>query len=281
MQKHYENFPVASFFIPKKIRPAIISIYNFARTADDLADEGSLPDIVRLNQLNHLTQDLDSLRQGKTPRSTLMKALGNTISDYQLSFENFDCLLKAFRQDTWKKYYATRTELLQYCQYSANPIGHILLELFNVDTPQNIIWSDSICTGLQLVNFWQDIAIDYKKSRIYLPQDKLNQFQVTESQIKNGDTSGNWWPMLKDQLEDASFFLQQGYPLIHNLPPRFSLELRFIIAGGLKIIEKITLTQGDIFHNRPTIKTVDWFKITLSIIIGYWNKIDSGRILQK
>jgi squalene synthase HpnC len=255
---HYENFPVASVLLPAPFRHPVSVIYRFARSADDFADEGDLPPERRLAQLNDYRQALRRLASGTAPDSALFAELGQVVRDYRLPLQLFHDLLDAFAQDVVKNHYADFSELMDYCRRSANPVGRLLLHLFNAATEENLKLSDAICSGLQLINFWQDVAIDARKHRIYLPQDEMHRFGVAEQQICAGDTSGGWKALMRFQVARTRALMQSGAPLGRALPGRIGLEIRTIVQGGLRILEKIDRLEGDVYHHRPVLHVFDW-----------------------
>ena len=180
---HYENFPVASILLPKRIRRAVEIIYHFARQADDFADESDFADAVRLSKLDAFRAELNRIAAHVKPLTPLFADLAEIIEQHQLPLQLFHDLLNAFTQDVLKKRYANFDEVLDYCSRSANPIGRLLLHLYEEATPTNLTYSDAICTSLQLINFWQDVKKDYAINRIYLPLDDMARFGVTEEQI--------------------------------------------------------------------------------------------------
>ncbi len=180
---HYENFPVASILMPRRLRTPVAAIYHFARAADDIADEGDLPDKERLRRLDEFRNELNRLAAGDTPLLPLFINLSAEIRAHDLPLQPFHDLLDAFSQDVVKKRYADYDELLDYCRRSANPVGNLLLHLYQAAAPVNIACSDAICTALQLINFWQDLAKDFAIGRIYLPQDDLARFGMSEDHI--------------------------------------------------------------------------------------------------
>jgi squalene synthase HpnC len=173
---HYENFPVASVLLPARLRPAVAAIYWFARSADDFADEGEAPPAARLARLDAYRAELDRIAAGAAPESSRFVALAGVIRRHGLPLGPFHDLLDAFSQDVRKGRYATFAEVLDYCRRSANPVGRLMLQLFGAAAPTDLARSDAICTGLQLANFWQDAARDWRKGRIYLPQDEMARF---------------------------------------------------------------------------------------------------------
>lgn len=255
---HYENFPVASVFLPRKLRPAVETIYHFARSADDIADEGVLSDAERLHQLQQYDDELLRIMDGKTTQLPLFGQLASVIRQHRLSVTPFRQLISAFRQDVVKKRYATYAELTDYCQRSADPVGNIMLELYGKADSQRLQASSHICTALQLINFLQDVAVDWRKERIYLPIEDLKHFSVTELDIENGKLSSEWQDLMQFQIKRTRELMLQGAWLPASLPGRIGWELRLVVQGGLRILEKIELSNGDVFHKRPTLKPLDW-----------------------
>jgi squalene synthase HpnC len=267
---HYENFPVASVFLPKHLREPIGLIYSFARQADDFADEGNLSREQRLSFLNNFADELDLLRAYIKPQTTFFATLGAMIQKNKLSYEPFYDLLDAFSQDVTKTRYEDYDEVLDYCTRSANPIGRLLLQLYGQSNTANIQLSDNICTALQIINFLQDIAIDFKKNdgmqRIYLCQDEMAAFNITEIQIQyfvegTQNIDDNWQQFILFNLHRANALLYAGKPLGLIMKGRIGFEMRMIIAGGERIISKISQVNGDIFNQRPTINRWDWIII--------------------
>lgn len=256
--KHYENFPVASLLLPRKLRQPVSLIYAFARQADDFADEGEIEPSQRLELLNGFRMELDQIRDGKTPDTPLFNELAPMIAHYRLPLEPFYDLLDAFSQDVVKSRYADFAEVMQYCRRSANPVGRLLLHLYGAADRRNLAYSDAICSSLQLINFLQDVAIDFKKDRIYLPQDEMAKYKITESRIASGDTSGMWEMFMLSQIERTRKLLQAGAPLGRILPGRIGLEMRMIIMGGESILRKLHKSRGNIFQQRPVLKPGDW-----------------------
>ncbi|MGA7595897.1 MAG: squalene synthase HpnC [Gallionella sp.] len=255
---HYENFPVASILMPRRLRKPVAAIYHFARAADDIADEGDLSGKERLNQLDEFRAELARIASRETPQALLFRNLAAEISRHELPLQPFYDLLDAFSQDVEKKRYADFEDLLNYCRRSANPVGNLLLHLYREATPVNIAYSDAICTSLQLINFWQDVAKDYAIGRIYLPLDELAQYGVDEQQIAQGKSDENWRALMKFQADRARDMMLKGKPLGSILTGRIGLEMRMIIAGGLRIITKLENAQFDMFHRRPVLKPQDW-----------------------
>lgn len=259
---HYENFPVASFLLPMRLRRPIGLIYAFARNADDFADEGDLPPEQRLALLDGYRRQLNRIGAGETPEDPLFAALAEIIGEYSLPIQLFHDLLDAFSQDVVKTRYEHLGEVMDYCRRSANPIGRLLLHLYGETDARNLAYSDAICSALQIINFLQDVAIDYRKNRIYLPQDEMRKFHVSEQQIAAGNAEGPWWPFMQFQIERARRLLQSGAPLGLTLKGRIGLEMRSIIAGGETILRKLHRHQGDMFQHRPVLRPWDWAYMT-------------------
>lgn len=260
--KHYENFPVASLLLPSHLRHPVRVIYAFARQADDFADEGQADDATRLAQLEGFRSELRRVEAGAVPASPLFRDLVAVVKQHELPLQPFFDLLDAFSQDVVKKRYAHFGEVMDYCRRSANPVGLLLLHLYGKATPRNISYSNAICSSLQLINFLQDIAIDYQdKGRIYLPQDELAKYRIAEAQIASGDTGGMWRPFMLFEIERARKLLQSGAPLGRSLKGRIGLEMRMIILGGETILRKLHKSGGDVFQDRPVLKPGDWVYI--------------------
>jgi len=255
---HYENFPVASLLLPARLRTPVTLIYRFARAADDFADEGDRPARARLALLAGFGDELRRVEQDVKPQHPLFRELVPIIHEYRLPLEPFHDLLSAFAQDVTKTRYANFAELLDYSRRSANPVGRLLLLLYRAATPQNLAWSDNICTSLQIINFLQDIAIDYAKGRIYMPQDELAQYRVGETQIAAHDAGDAWREFMMFQIERARSLLWRGAPLGRVLKGRIGLEMRMIISGGDRILTKIANAQCDVFRHRPLLRAYDW-----------------------
>ena len=255
---HYENFPVASILMPRRLRKPVAAIYHFARAADDIADEGDLSDEERLRQLDEFRDELDHIANGETPLLPLFRHLASEIQAHALPLQPMHDLLDAFSQDVVKKRYNDYDELLDYCRRSANPVGDLLLHLYEEATPVNIGYSDAICSALQLINFWQDIAKDWAIGRIYLPQDDLARFGVSESQIAEGRCDDNWRALMEFEVDRARALMLSGKPLGSILTGRIGLEMRMIIQGGLRILAKIEAADFDVFKRRPVLKPHDW-----------------------
>jgi len=238
---HYENFPVASLLLPARLRAPVEVIYRFARSADDFADEGTDPPSARLAKLDAHRGEIERLvREHGLPRAPLAD------------------LLDAFSQDVVKTRYASYAELLDYCRRSANPVGRLLLHLFKRTSATHFRQSDAICTALQLVNFWQDVAIDHAKGRIYLPQDEMRAHGVSEDHIAGARCDAAWRALMAFQVERTRALMLSGAPLGRSLPGRIGLEIRATVQGGLRILRKIENAEFDVFRKRPLLRWFDW-----------------------
>ena len=263
---HYENFPVASALLPMRLRKPIGLIYSFARQADDFADEGDLIPEQRLALLDGFRQELNRIGTGETPQSEFFQTLAVMIAEHKLPLQPFYDLLDAFSQDVVKTRYENFGEVMDYCRRSANPIGRLLLHLYGEATPRNIGHADAICSALQIINFLQDVAIDYRKDRIYFPLDEMKKFRITEAQIARSDASGTWWTFMQFEIERARKLLQSGAPLGLVLPGRIGLEMRTIIAGGETILRKLHQHHGDMYQHRPVLQPWDWARVLFKAI---------------
>ncbi|NMG27871.1 squalene synthase HpnC [Aromatoleum evansii] len=259
---HYENFPVASLLLPARLREPVEAIYAFARSADDIADEGDATPVARLARLNDYRIELNAIDTGQPPRDAslapIFARLARNIRAHRLPLQYFRDLLDAFSQDVGKTRYADFAELLDYCRRSANPVGRLLLHLYDAATPDNLRRSDLICTSLQLINFWQDVAIDWRKRRIYLPQADMARFGVSEDHIDSTRCDDAWRALMDFEVQRARAMMVEGAPLARQLPGRIGWELRLMVQGGLRILERIEKANYDVFRHRPTLTRSDW-----------------------
>jgi squalene synthase HpnC len=255
---HYENFPVASLLVPARLRRPIEVIYRFARSADDIADEGEATPAERLTGLNAYRQELDRIAAGEAPQTPLFVELTKVVAEYGLPIQLFRDLLDAFAQDVVKKRYADYPELQDYCRRSANPVGRLVLHLFGRTEAEHLEQSDCICTALQLINFWQDVAIDWAKDRVYIPQTDFPHFKVGEADIAAGRWSPQWAALMDFEIDRARALMLRGAPLVHALPGRLGWEIRLTVQGGLRILERLRQVRGDVFTRRPKLGALDW-----------------------
>jgi squalene synthase HpnC len=254
-KSHYENFPVISFLIPRELRKHIAIIYWFARTADDFADEGTFSEGERLEKLNEFELSFKNLLGGKICDEYEL-ALSNTIKEKNLSPSYFYNLLAAFKQDAVKKRYENFEEVLSYCKNSANPVGRLILELFDIRNNEANEYSDNICTALQLTNFLQDITIDYKKGRIYLPQDEIENFAVTEKLFEQKENNHNLKQLVQYNIERVQSLFDNGKKLLPLLQGRLKAEIGWTVSGGEEILEKIRMNDYDVFSHRPKLTKI-------------------------
>jgi len=264
---HYENFPVVSFLIPKKYRKEIAIIYWFARTADDIADEGEFSSDDRLEKLEQFEkQFLESLENGSG--NSNFNLLSSVIKKNNLSTDCFTDLLSAFKQDVIKTRYSNYQEILDYCKRSANPVGRILLELFKVHDAEAINCSDKICTALQLTNFYQDTLIDFKKGRIYYPQDEMKMFSVTEKMFELKENNPNIKALVKYNIERVQQLFDEGRDISNYLSGRFKYEIKWTISGGKKILSKIRKNDFNVFDYRPVLNKFDFIKLLIKSLFN-------------
>ncbi|MGA7180555.1 MAG: squalene synthase HpnC [Thiobacillaceae bacterium] len=286
---HYENFPVASLVLPRSLRRPVKAIYAFARSADDLADEGQVTPQSRLKALNIYRQELDAIVDPHTSDHPILNELGIQIRERDLPLQPFHDLLDAFIQDVEKTRYANFGEVMHYCRHSANPIGRLMLLLYGQTDPRNYAYSDGICSALQLINFLQDVAIDWRRGRVYLPQDELTKAGLSDALLGKlvGDTTSGsnppqgsgptvkspiaipivsfqagpesrWRDFMFGQIDRAHNMLQAGAPLGLILKGRIGFELRMMIAGGDRILRKLHTDPMSSLRRRPTLNIWDW-----------------------
>jgi len=269
VKNHYENFPVASWLLPSRIRKPISAIYAFARTADDIADEGTASNEERLKQLDEMAQKLDKIRYNKTIDDPIFIALADTIENFDLPISLLHDLLTAFRMDVTVHRYQSFEDLLGYCKYSANPIGQLLLYLFKSVSVQNIAYSDSVCSALQIINFLQDIEQDFvEQGRIYIPIDDLTKSGLDESVIENKIHSDELRQVIDALLARVQGMLNFGRPLGQVLPGRVGFEIKLTIVSANRIIQKLSSNKTNVF-SRPRLKWQDGFWIFNRTLFNY------------
>jgi squalene synthase HpnC len=261
-KSHYENFPVISVFVKKNLRKHVAVFYQFARQADDIADEGEKKNVERIAELDeyegYLSDALNNIYYNE-----FWVAVKNTIDLFNLSNSSFHKLLNAFRQDISKSRYKDFTELLNYCTNSANPVGRVILELNNVHDKELLTYSDNICTALQLTNFWQDISIDFEKNRIYLPLNDLEKFNVTEKDIEHKNCSENFKELMKFEVERTRKMLIEGRKLLEHLPGRLKYQIYWTVLGGEKILDKIERNDYNSLNLRPRLSKTDYIQLMI------------------
>lgn len=255
---HYENFPVASVLCPPALRPAVTAIYRFARTADDIADEGDAPGEQRRAQLAAYAHALDEAAAHRVGHDwpEVFAPLTREIARCHLPLAPLRDLLSAFTQDTHNPTYKDRAALLDYCARSANPIGRLLLHLCAVDEPAALRQSDAVCCALQLINFWQDVSIDLPRGRCYLPLADAQRHGVHDAAALRIDSDATR-TLMRELCSWARALMAQGAPLVHRLPGRFGWELRFVVQGGLRVLDKIERRGFNALTHRPTVGAAD------------------------
>ena len=262
--EHYENFPVASWLCPPALRAPIAAIYWFARTADDIADEGDAPAAQRLDDLAAFRQDLmaavDSQpHSGRWPG--VFDPLAGVIARYELPTGPLDDLLDAFAQDVaftaTGRRYQTDLELMDYCRRSANPVGRLLLHLYGVHDEQSLARSDLVCTALQLINFWQDLRTDIARARWYPSLEQMQQHGVTDADLQPHAESAPAAAMVAAYADAAGSMMRRGAALAHRIPGRAGWELRLVVQGGLRILEKMAAMNYATWRSRPRLVRLD------------------------
>jgi len=267
-KKHYENFPVISLFIPGEFLHHIAVVYKFARTADDIADEGEFLPQERIKKLQKFRNDLSLALMGRSP-SEFWESIANTIQKFNLSSRYFYDLLDAFEQDIGKNRYKNLNELLNYCKKSANPVGRILLEMFNIRDDESFLQSDFICTALQLTNMWQDVSVDLQKKRIYLPQDLLKKYGITESELLNNINTKAVKDLMKYLVKYTESLFYKGRGLLNKLPLRFKIQINTTIYGGLLILRKIEKIDYNVLNCRVNLNKFDFLFLFIKGILTY------------
>ncbi|MFN8841448.1 MAG: squalene synthase HpnC [Burkholderiales bacterium] len=255
--EHYENFPVASWLMPARLRPAVVAIYRFARHADDVADEGDAPPEARLAELAALRADVAAARAGHEPAAPTVAGLVPHVCAHGLDWSRFDALLSACEQDVRVKRYADFAALLDYCTRSADPVGQLVLALAGRLDATTRPLSDRICSALQLINFLQDAAIDWRRGRLYLPLDSLARHGCTEADVEHAVRDGRAGDALRAcvaaEARRARAMLAEGAPLAARVGGRLGWELRAIVAGGARILAKLAAGGHDPYAARPAL----------------------------
>jgi squalene synthase HpnC len=262
---HYENFPVASWLCPAHLRAPIAAIYHFARTADDLADEGDASAAQRLADLQAYRAALDLACTGQMDANGrwawVFGPLRQAIAAHCLPPELLHALLDAFVQDIEKTRdgtgYANEAALLDYCQRSANPVGRLLLHLYGVADAQALAWSDGICSALQLINFWQDPSRDLPRGRCYFPQDACAQWSLSPADLQDPTQAQRADALIAHCAHSARNRMERSAALVHRVPGRAGWELRLVVQGGLRILDKIEALGGQVLHTRPRLRPWD------------------------
>jgi hydroxysqualene synthase len=251
---HYENFPVATLLCPARLRPAVAAIYWFARTADDIADEGDASADTRLADLASYRADLIAITQGQEASarwSGVFNPLRPVIAQFDLPIQHLTDLLSAFEQDVRRQRYVDDADLLDYCRRSANPVGRLLLHLYGVTDDVALRESDAICTALQLINFWQDLSVDLPRGRLYLPATEWAAHGVTEADLLARRATPGAISLIAAHAHSARATMLKGIKLPRKVAGRGGWELRLVVQGGLRILDKIEAQGFDTLHTRP------------------------------
>lgn len=264
---HYENFLVASILLPKRMRQPFYNIYAFCRTADDLADESPTPEVA-LAGLDQLQKQVDATFEGTPPTTSLFPALADTIATFRLEKQPFDDLLSAFRQDQHACLYETAGQLLDYCARSANPVGRLVLQLAGSRNTVADNLSDEICTGLQLANFWQDVARDHQIGRIYLPRDARDRFGVSIEMLSETATPTPLKKLLASLCDEAEGHFRRGLPLADHVPKWLAGDIRLFAHGGLATLDAIRRIDFDVLRVRPTVGKIRQMNLVARAILG-------------
>jgi len=257
---HYENFPVASWLCPPQLRAPIVAIYRFARTADDIADEGDAAPDVRLADLAAFRADLLAIAAGRTPSSRWPEGFGPLaaqLARHRLPVPLLADLLDAFAQDAAQTRYTERSELLDYCRRSANPIGRLMLHLYGIDDTSALARSDAVCSALQLANFWQDLGVDAARGRLYVPSADAHRHGVSIDDLLARRDGAHVHALVADLVAWARELMLSGSPLVDSIGGRAGWELRFVVQGGLRVLEKIDRLGGATLLIRPSVGAAD------------------------
>jgi squalene synthase HpnC len=248
---HYENFSVASWFLPRRLRQHFFNVYAYCRISDDLGDEVGDP-AASLALLDQWQRELDACYQG-TPKHPVFVALAETVRQFEIPKQEFSDLLIAFRQDQTITRFDTFQDVLAYCKYSANPVGHLVLYLCGYRDSERQQLSDFTCTALQLANFWQDVSVDYRKGRMYLPLEDLSRFRVTEEDIEQQQNTSAFCGMMKFEVGRARDWFRRGRPLVGKVDRQLAIDLDLFSRGGLEILNAIEKQGFRVLGNRPAI----------------------------
>jgi len=262
-RRHYENFPVASLFIPTGLRPHVAAVYAFARSADDIADEPGMEGSERLDQLDRWLGELQHAVTHHQSTHPVFVSLGRTIRTFDLPPVLFEDLLSAFRQDVGTSRYSTFEDVRDYCRRSANPVGRIMLRLFGHDDPELDVCSDAICTALQLTNFWQDFSQDLRRGRIYIPQEDAERFGFSHDGSGFKENERAFRELIAFEVARTRELYMDGKPLLNLVKSSFSLHLRLTWHGGMRVLDKIERTGYNVLHTRPRLVGID------AAVIGY------------
>lgn len=261
---HYENFTVGSWLLPRGTKKHIHALYAFARTTDDIGDESEGD---RLANLDAWEEDFRRIRDG-SPRHPVHAALVDTVRKFDIPDEPFLKLIEANRIDQRKTRHETFQDLLHYCEHSANPCGHLVLYAFGVRDAESRRLADSTCTALQLVNFWQDLAIDWRKGRIYIPREDLRRFDYTEEELSREAVNGRFRKLMAFECARTRELFQAGLPLVDRLRGTARFDVRLFSRGGMRVLDLIERGGYDVFHRRPTLSKLGKARVALEAVLG-------------
>ncbi|MCC9599607.1 squalene synthase HpnC [Stieleria sp. JC731] len=264
---HYENFLVASILLPRRLRAPFYSIYAFCRTADDVADESDSPQHAH-EGLDRIQEELQATFSGNPPDHSFYPALSHTITTYAMERQPFFDLLSAFRQDQEVNRYESMDQLLDYCSRSANPVGRMILKLAGIDDTQRLELSDQICTGLQLVNFWQDVRRDLLIGRVYLPSQLCDRFDVDESMLSQQTTAKPLRRLLAELCDETEGYFRRGRLLADDVPKWLAKDIKLFIHGGLETLNAIRRIDFDVLRKRPKVGKLTQGKLVLLAVLG-------------
>jgi len=271
---HYENFSVASWFLPRRLRQHFFNLYAYCRISDDLGDEVGDP-VASLALLDQWQGELDACYVGN-PRHPVFVALAETVREFDIPKHEFSDLLRAFRQDQTITRFETFNDVLAYCRYSANPVGHLVLYLCGYRDAERQYLADFTCTALQLANFWQDVSVDYEKGRIYLPLEDLRRFNVSQAEIADNQNTPAFCAMMKFEVERARDWFRQGLPLIGKVDRELAVDLDLFSRGGLEILNAIEMQNYAVLGNRPVISKPRKLALVVRAAIGKLVGIRAG-----
>lgn len=264
---HYENFPVASLLTPREQRPYVYAIYSFARIADDYADEPGLSTAERIDSLVEWEEQLVEAYRGQAHHPVFI-ALREAVERFEIPAELFQALLKAFRTDVTTNRYGTFEDVLDYCANSANPVGRLVLLLYNYRSEAMMQLSDSICSALQLTNFWQDVSVDLKQDRVYIPLEDIREFGYSEEELFQHQHTQAFKDLMCYQVDRTREMFRDGKPLLQEVEKDLRLELRLTWNGGMRILKKIERSDYNVLVNRPTLSLFDKASLLLSSLKG-------------
>lgn len=271
-RQHYENFPVASRLLPRAARPHVAAIYAFARIADDFADEGTRTDEARLALLDDWSARLRAAADGRARRDgsdagDIFVALGETMQQFSLERQLFDDLLSAFRQDVLVKRYETWDDVLDYCRRSANPVGRLVLRISGHRDPRLDGASDQVCTALQFTNFWQDLEVDWRRGRLYLPMALVRAAGADEQDLGRRRLTPEWRAVLGEAAAKTRALFEAGRPVADLVRGRLRWELRATWAGGVRILDRLEAAGFDVFHHRPRLGWPDAPRLVWRVLL--------------